>query len=330
MSFRFDMGAVVRSQILSAFGPEPVVDGRRIDANETAVFARQLEHIMARTFDIELVDTKARSLFPVNTEVPTGAESHTYSQFEGFGKAKIIHNYATDFPSAEIRGKQFTGGVKGIGSSYQYTVQDLRAASMAGLDLAGRKANAARRAIEEELEEIAAVGNADYNLGGFTNAPDIASVTKGTQTSGTTWAMATPLEVLEDVQNLCKAVFTASKGKRQADTLLVGTAGYAKLAYTRLDTFSNQTLLTYVLANVPGLKSIEHWARLDTASGSSKERIMAYVRDPDVVELFIPQEFEQFAPQLVGMAFKVNCHMRTGGVAVRQPKLVTYMDGTQP
>src|SRR5215467_13234664 len=81
--------------------------GLRCDANETALFARQLEYIYTQTYDIEYPDLKARQLIPVDTRVPSGADSFTYTQYDKLGEAIIVHNNAQDFPNADIVGKQF-------------------------------------------------------------------------------------------------------------------------------------------------------------------------------------------------------------------------------
>jgi hypothetical protein len=55
--------------------------------------------------------------------------------------------------------------------------------------------------------------------------------------------------------------------------------------------------------------------------------VVAYLRNPEVLELEIPQDFEQFAPERRNLEFIVNCHARCGGVLVYQPLAMAYMDG---
>ena len=122
---------------------------QHFDANESIFFARELEHIKTKTYDKKFAALTATSVIPVSNEVNPGAESITYYQYEPTGMAKIISNYATDLPRADVKGKPFTSVVKGIGSSYGYSIQDVRAARMAGKPLEQRKANAARLAIDQ-------------------------------------------------------------------------------------------------------------------------------------------------------------------------------------
>ena len=48
----------------------------------------------------------------------------------------------------------------------------------------------------------------------------------------------------------------------------------------------------------------------------------------EVVTLEIPQEFEQFAPQVEGMEYQIPCHARIGGVAWYYPLAAVAADGS--
>jgi len=327
MLTRAHLDAAVRNGLIQMLG--------HADANETATFSRQLEHIMVQTYDVKYPELKARSLIPVDGSVPTGAESFTFRGFDQIGEAKEIANYATDFPNAEVQGAEVTQKIVGIGVSYTYTLQDMRRAQMAGLPLEARKAAAARRVAENKLEKIAAVGT-DSGIKGLTNAANILAVTTTTGAATNYWAAGgkTPKEILADVNKMQSTIFTTSKGVHMPDTLVLDTAGYSWVATTPVNVAdatiqSNTSILNYILQMSPWLKTIEYWPRLDTAGASSKARIMMFERRPENFGLVIPQDFEQFAPQQSNLAFRVPCHMRCGGVSVHYPKSIAYMDGTQ-
>ena len=305
------------------------------DAGETAVFARELEAIYAQTYDVQYPDLKARMLLPIDSRPNTADESYTYRQFDKFGEARMVNNYASDFPSADVLGKEFTQKIKSIGNSYQYSIQELRVAAKVGRPLDAMKASAAAYVMQQKLETIAATGDTATGLVGFSNAPNILSVTKGAQALGTTWftaaglQQATNAEILADINKMCQTIFSTTQGLWMPDTLVLDTANYGFLAVTpRSSTYTDDTILQYILKQSPWLTSIQFWPKLNTAGAGGKARIMAYKKDPMVVQLVIPQEFEQFAPQARNMAFIVPCHMRCGGVSVHYPKGVCLMDGT--
>jgi hypothetical protein len=326
--------------------------GKRTDANETFFFARELEYVYTKTFDILRPELKVRSLIPVDTSPPSGADSFTYSQFDKMGEARIVHNYAQDFPNVEVKGTQFKQGIYSLGDSYQYTIQDLRAAQMAGRPLETKKAEAARYAIDLKLEVLGAIGDKSTGLIGLVNAPNIGQFTKVSQNNaGSTAATYASLisdalakgnigaiaqEIVKDFNGMRAQVFNTTLGVHEIDTFVLPSDIYSLLNTTQMaPSFGDKTtILQYILGSAPEIKSIEYWVQLNTCAnlaptpGSAGHGlIMGYAKNPDVLNLIISQEFEQFAPQPRGMALIVPCHMRTGAVEVRYPKAVICMTG---
>ena len=56
-------------------------------------------------------------------------------------------------------------------------------------------------------------------------------------------------------------------------------------------------------------------------------RAVCYKKDESIVALVIPMETLQHEPQKNGLMYEVPLEMRFGGVIVRQPKALVYMDG---
>ena len=76
------------------------------------------------------------------------------------------------------------------------------------------------------------------------------------------------------------------------------------------------------------ITDVDFWHKLDLADAAGTgPRMVTYQRDPEVLELVIPQEFEQFPPQARNLAFVVPCHARVGGVVVYYPLAIVYTDG---
>ena len=59
----------------------------KLDAAENLFFARELEHVRAKSYDIKYADRKIRQLVPVDNSVDPGAEVVTYSQYDRVGVA---------------------------------------------------------------------------------------------------------------------------------------------------------------------------------------------------------------------------------------------------
>ena len=59
--------------------------------DEVGLFlARELETILARTFEVEYADIKYSMVIPVSSEVGNGADSYTYRVFDKQGSMKVI------------------------------------------------------------------------------------------------------------------------------------------------------------------------------------------------------------------------------------------------
>lgn len=318
--------------------------GLRCDAGETAAFARQLETIQAKVYEVKFPDTKWRSLLPVVSNIPLGARSATYRMFEGYGEAKLLDNYATeDFPTAEIQGKEFSEVIRSIGDKYVYSVEDLRASQLMQVSLDVEKAKVARKVIERKFDQLCATGGGPFK--GILNHGAANSFTLADSVAGAgnlkKWlnadltAYKTPEEIVKDIRLMVEGARVATNSMFDQFDLVVGTKGDVALSRPYTYSAGGQTVTLdysigqYALKTIPGLRSISFWNRCDTAGAGGLERILMYPRDPEVIEARVPLDFEQFAPQLSGMSFVTHCHAKFGGVIVRQAKALWYADGTQ-
>lgn len=308
--------------VLQALG----LDEIRTDAKFTANLSRDLEHIRAQTYDIEYPEMKARQFVPVDGSVPSGADTVTYRQWDMISAAKIIHNYADDLPLVDSLVEEFTSPIHSVGNSYQYTVQDLRSSAMSGSGLDQRRARAARRSIEQGVENIAALGNTKAKLVGFAKHPNVSLIAPVTGT----WATATGAQMVEDMNKFVTDLVIANKETFLPDIILLDIASYNLFSNTRISTTgdTNTTAMQAFLASNTYITSVMSWNKLGLADASDTgPRAICYKRDPEVLQLVIPQEFEEFPPQPKNMTFYIPCHARIGGVVIYYPLAVAYMDG---
>lgn len=299
-----------------------------LDAAETIYFSREIEQVRSKTYDVKYPNFKARQLIPVDNSVDPGAVNVSYTQYDLAGQAKIIANYADDLPRVDVKGKDFFAPIRSLGDSYGYSLQEIRTARFAGTPLQQRKANAARIAIEQKIDQIAAVGDAANGLLGMTNQPNAVTYTVPNGAGGTaTWATKTGAEIVKDLNGIANAIISATKGAEVPNTLLVPTAQYALLSATPYSTNVPTPILKFFLDSSPNITSVEPWYVLTGAGAGPTDRMIAYRRDPDAIQLVIPQEFEQLPPEPRGLEIVVACHARIGGVILYYPMSMAYGDG---
>ena len=299
----------------------------RLDADEKSVFfKRQLEYVKRNTYDIKYKNLRAKEFIPVSTEIPTGADTWTWRSYDKVGVAKIIADYAHDFPRVDVYAVENTLKIKGIGASYGYSIQEIRASQFAGNQLETRRANTARRSVEEKLDNLAWFGDANYNLQGFIGYP---GVTEATVVTGT-WATATPDEIVGDVTALMNAITVPTKGKEVPDTLIMPRTQYNIIKDKRMTDGNSKTVLTYLMevnsVNNPGFM-IEAVDELEGQGAAGSQRMYAYMRDPEHLTQEIPQMFEMFDADKEGMEYVIPCHARFGGVCIYYLQAVAFMDG---
>ena len=300
----------------------------RLDAAETAFFNRELESVKSKTFDVKFPELKARRLFPVSFDAGPGAESIVYQQYDQVGMAKIISSYADDLPRADVVAREFTARVKSFADSYGYNVQEIRSAAKAGKPLQTRKANAAKRAIMQLENRVAFFGDAPTGLQGFLSNPNVTRSTVPNGAGGSPlWANKTPDEILADLNAAADFVVSSTNGVEIPDTLILPLAQYNAIKGRPRSANSDKTILAYFLENNGYIKTVEWVNELKGAGTAGTDVMVAYRRDPDVLSLEIPQDFEQFPEQEQGLEYVVPCHERCGGVLVYYPMAINIVEG---
>jgi hypothetical protein len=301
-------------------------DIMRLDANETAFFKRQLEYVKTKTYDTKYKNLKAKMLIPVSTEAPAGADFIIWYSYSKAGQAKIIADYAHDFPRVDIYATENQSKIRSLGDSYGYSIKEIRRAQVAGSDLSTRRSNTARRAIEELIDNLAWYGDDDFNMQGFFDYPGITEYATPAGASTTKqWTTKTPDEIIADLTGILNSISIPTKGREEADTILLPRAQYNLIKDTRMTDGNTNTILMFFKSNNPGVDVMV----LDELAGqgaSSSDRMMAYVRDAEHLTLETPQPFEQLEADKKGMEYAIPCHAEIGGVIIYYPQSVAFGD----
>lgn len=295
----------------------------RLDANETLFFSRQLESIEAKMYEAKQREMKSRRYIPVSNRDNPGAETITYRMYDKVGMAKIISSYSDDLPRVDVFATEYTNRVKGIGASFGYSMQEIRAARMAGIDLDTSKIAAVRRAFDEKENKIVWTGDAEHGIIGLLANTNITSGLVANNAGGTSrlWINKTALEIIKDVRLAITAIRTASKEVHNANTLLLPSAQYDLISMTPMSENNPKTILQFILENKSfGLTTIDTLLELDNAfAGGTLDGMFLYEKDPDVLEQRIPLERMIHPGQDKNLEIVFPCESRHGGTVVRYP-----------
>ena len=294
-----------------------------------AFIISQTAHVEASVYQTRYADIQYPQLIPVDTTAHPFAKTVTYFSSDKSGVADWINGNADDIPMADVEMSQFETTVFTAGIGYGYGWEEINQAQMLGINLSSDKANAARRASEEMIDRIAMEGDTRKNFEGLL---DHSAVTATPATTGD-WDTATPDQIIGDVNDALTNVQVATNHIILADTLLLPHLKWNKLASTRL-TDTNMTILEFIRQNnvytaqTGAPLTIRATRKLDTAGVSATARMVAYRRNPEVLKLHMPM-IHRFMPvwQRGPLRWEVPGVMRFGGLDIRLPNEVSYIDG---
>lgn len=297
----------------------------------------ELDYVKSQSYDVEYPEFTALKLFPVSSEINPGAETVTYYSYDKTGMAKIISNYATDLPRADVKGKPTTAIIKSLGDSYGYSIQEMRASAMAGKSLDARKAESARYQIDYLNNKIAWNGDAETGLRGVLSKDnDVPLYVPATGAKGSTkWADKTEDEILADITGMLKQVARTTKKVEKPDTLALPSEAYIEIQNRRIESTAT-TVLKYIQDNITDIARIVSCPELDPDSVDTNPyagrkrwqgRCAAVQERPPQVHHREPAVLHAVSVQPEGLEMVVPCEARTAGAIIYYPMSMLIATG---
>ena len=293
----------------------------RLDSDESVFLARQLTHIRTQTLTVKKAPLNAFRVFPVQTDIPSGAETAIQYVYDSVGMAEIISNYADDLRRVDVVAREQAVKVFCLGDAYGYNYREVKNAQFAGKNLNALRAQQAKRAIDLKINKIAWSGDKEHNITGFLDNKNITVVTltgDGSD-SATKLSSKSPDNVIRDINNIIDAIPAATNEVEQANTVLLAPSVYRHLAETPRSATSDTTILEFLKAEHP---EITRWMKVGELKGAGtdgSDMVIAGYFDPMYVKLEIPTRFNQLPVEQRNLEFVVNCVAEAVGVTVTMP-----------
>lgn len=308
------------------------------DAQQQALgfLVSQTTHIESEVVRVRYPDIQYSRLIPVDTTANEWAKSVTFYSMDQVGKAGWFHHRAHDIPLADVTREKFERGIEMAAIGYRYDLEELGQAMMIpGMNLSSDKAGAARRAYEEFVDDKALRGDTAKGWEGLINSSLVTAIVVAADGTGGSPAFSakTTAQVLRDVNNALTGMYISSLTLEMADTLLLPLQVLTDLATRQIEN-TTMTILQFIqMHNVYTLTTgqpltILGVRGLETAGAGGTGRMIAYRRDPQVLKLHLPMP-HRFLPiwQTGPITFDIPGIFRFGGVEIRRPGAVRYVDG---
>ena len=305
--------------------------GLRLDAADNAgiFFAKQLAYVKSKAYDKEFPELTGLKLFPQTSEVDEGAMYMEYYSYEPVGFADIIANYASDLPRVDVKGTPHRAEIVGIGNSYGYNVQELRACrrnallgTMKPLDAA--RAEAARRAYDIKINHLIWHGDEKTGIIGVLSSGNNIPVSTLTNGAGgkADWASKTADEIAADVAGMLNYIDTLTQGVEHPDSWAMPNDLYTSLNLRRIDG-TGESVLSYIKNHTPQIVNWEiagELSKSNTDYNSTGKNIgLLYTKDAEKMAHEVPLAFLQHAPQERNLEMVINCEGRDAGMVIPYP-----------
>lgn len=290
----------------------------KMDNSSGLLFARQLEHVQNKAYEVKLPGLKAREVFGTNHEYPAGAETASYYAYDAQGDFELITDYRKDFHAISANGSKESNSFESFGALVVYSIQDIRAAEMAGIALNSIQVSAARRMWEQRLEAVAINGYKQSNVTGLMNAPGV------TQTvSGAAFAGLSGQALYDLIADMITDMSDSTGGGETASNVYMPLTVWNAIIRKNLSASYKRTVRDALVEDF-GVQ-LDSWVSLKGVAAGGKDAIVVMNKSPENFELAISQEFELGTPQQENMAFSMTAHGRTAGLIVRYPKSISIV-----
>lgn len=312
---------------------------KTFDANPEAAMSflvSQRTHIEPGLYEIRYPGVTYDQIIPVDTSAPEWAPIVAVQSADSRGELKFTGPNSNDPNRADVGYNLGTHPIKDAQIGYGYSLTELNQALLMGRNLSDDKARATMRIMEQGLNKLAYLGNAEAGYEGlFTN--NTVSTDSAPGTISALAAAATDVAgaqaIVQFLQGALNKVYvTQTRTTFMPTHILMPPAQRQILASTILPFGGNMTLLNYLETNLDGGNNgrvqIVADLSLEGIGADDTDRMMVYTRDMETAKFHLPM-----APRFLdpyrdsATSWFIPGMTRTGGVEIRIPGAHTYFDG---
>lgn len=275
----------------------------------------------------------------ISTEVPAGAQTYSYKILTFVGSAAILGNGADDIPMINAYAEERIGRVRTLADGFAYSLDDMEAANLNGMNIDSQMAVGAREIIEAKYDALGYDGDAAFNLLGIighANVPSYTILNDGASNGGsssTRWIHKTAEQIYRDLREFVTSTRAATNGVESPQQIAMPQTQFDIIAGTPYPANSDgsETILSFFLKtqrmSPAGVQSVFPAPYLAGKGAGPTDLMISYTKRPDKVKLHMPLDFEMQPVQVSNFNYKIPCRMKTGGVQITKPLSLRYAIG---
>lgn len=284
----------------------------RLDATETDFVARQLLYVMTQVKNTIYPGDILEQAFPINREGGPGAAQMAYQMLDMTGQFKLLASTGTDLPEVGSSLQEYPKKVGVYGAYYGWTQQELEQAGFGRVNLSARKQMAVGLTAQKTKNAIAWTGDPNgASINGLFSETLNPVTIAGSWGSDANVILTDLLEIINEPKKDTQDF--------EADTLVMDTTSYSHMNRPR-GTATDTSIGRYILNNT-SIKQILVTSYLDsvTSAGNSltsNRVILAYPKNPMVLEFVLPRDVQQMPVQQHLLNYVVPVLFNTAGTFV--------------
>lgn len=266
---------------------------------------------------------------PVNNNISANiGTSHNLQRKQGVGEGKAFGGTGMDIPLAEVIYDEISLPTKAGVIGYQYSILEIATAMAMGINLEADKIAAAQMGFERHMSKVAWNGEASTGVKGFFNQDGVAVDTRTID-----FATAPVASILDLINTIIYDSADAAEYDSDVavNTVILPTSIARTLAGRTVSANNETPLIKYIRdnneASLEG-RSIEITAnRRGKGMGTAgADRIVSYNKNPNCIEMRIPQELSFEPAQPKGLDIFVPGSYIYQGVWLKRIDSMRYYD----
>lgn len=303
------------------------INEARLDSlapNKGFHLARELEYAYQAVIEQKRPELKGLSLIPTDSEVPAGAMSYKITSEDMTGSARYHRGEGYTIPRAGVTRDEELRPVRHIITGFELDMFELQASNFAGTNIRAKFQRAARRAMDEFLNEKVWLGSDEDDVYGILTYPFVPKTSSSVTISDATAAE----DILAELIRLAQLQFINSKEVFSPDTLALPTRQYEYIKSTQINTAGpTQTILEAFLRDNGHVNEVQSIPFLRSQGAGGTDVALFFKRnDAMAAANVIPTQFTMLPAETNGFSIFVPCYMSHGGVRMWYPlnNLVAY------
>ena len=310
-----------------------MMDANEVVAQSIGFLTNNLQAVQAEVDHILYTEFRLNEFFTLKTGIPEGATSYSYKVIDRTGKGKFITQRGTDAGRSGVSMENVPTALEYGGIFASWSIDELRNGQFAGIALDTETIGAATTGAMDHIEEVGLIGDAKLGLEGLTNNSDIPA-----GTTATTIANMTADELITFLQSSIATLISGTnevvgRTLRSGMTIYLPTVQYLDVTSRPKASPSDVTVWEFVKKNNPWTTmtgnelQIRSVIELADAGAAVTDRMLVGVNDPKVMEMGTPIMPRTLTSQNNGFMVDVPIEYKIGGLFVKRPTALNYIDG---